>query len=85
MKEQRPNYVYRIILDDVTDQAMEISTDMELSDIKVPKTFEEADSSIHRLIRSIGVSRSLAFERLFHLLNYRTLVVRNDSLPLHGV
>ena len=38
-----PNYVNRIILDDVIDQAMEISTDMELSDIKVPKTFEEAD------------------------------------------
>ena len=43
-----PNYVNRIILDDVIDQAMEISTDMELSDIKVPKTFEEADSSIHK-------------------------------------
>ena len=43
-----PNYVNRIILDDVTDQAMEISTDMELSDIKVPKSFEEADSSIHQ-------------------------------------
>ena len=43
-----PNYVYRVILDDVTDQAMEISTDVELSDIKVPKTFEEADSSIHQ-------------------------------------
>ena len=32
-----PNYVNRIILDDVIDQAMEISTDLELSDIKVPK------------------------------------------------
>ena len=43
-----PNHVNRTILDDVIDQAMEISTDMELSDIKVPKTFEEADSSIHK-------------------------------------
>ena len=48
-----PNYltkfhVNQIILDDVIDQAIEISTNMELSDIKVPKTFEEADSSIHK-------------------------------------
>ena len=57
-----PNYVNRIILDDVIDQAMEISTDMELSDIKRSRFRKHLKRQIRQFINNIG---EVTFTRKF--------------------